>query len=44
MGKLMFSFSPHGSAVVVNASDAMFVPEDIHSEDAVFLPSMVRAI
>ena len=44
MGKLVFSFSPHSSAVVVDASSVMEVPQGIEPEDAVFLPSVETAV
>ena len=44
MGKLVFSFSPHSTAVVVDASSVMIVPKGILPEDAVFLPSVETAI
>lgn len=44
LGKLVFSFSPHSSAVVIDVSSAMLVPEGIAPEDAVFLPSVETAV
>ena len=44
LGKVVFTFSPHASAVVIDASSAMVVPKGISPEDAVFLPSMETAV
>ena len=44
LGKRVFSFSPHASFVVVDASSAMLVPPEVSSEDAVFLPSVETAV
>lgn len=44
LGQLVFSFSPHSTAVVVDASSVMIVPKGILPEDAVFLPSVETAI
>lgn len=44
VGKTVFSFSPHASSVVIDASSAMLVPEGISPEDAVFLPSVETAV
>ena len=44
LGKLVFSFSPHASAVVIDSSSAIIVPKGIPPEDAVFLPSVETAV
>lgn len=44
LGKLVFSFSPHSSAAVIDVSSAMLVPDGIAPEDAVFLPSVETAV
>ena len=44
VGKTVFSFSPHASSVVIDASSAMIVPDGIDPQDAVFLPSMETAV
>jgi 2-desacetyl-2-hydroxyethyl bacteriochlorophyllide A dehydrogenase len=44
LGKRVFSFSPHASAVVIDASSAVPIPEDISSEDAVYFPAMETAV
>ena len=40
----VFSFSPHGSYVVVKKSDVIPIPDDISFADAAFLPSMETAV
>ena len=44
LGKSVFSFSPHASAVVIDSSSAIIVPKGIPPEDAVFLPSVETAV
>ena len=44
LGSLVFSFSPHASAVVAPVSGLMRVPSGISAEDATFLPSMETAV
>ncbi len=44
MGSLVFSFSPHASAVVAPVSGLMRVPSGISAEDASLLPSMETAV
>lgn len=44
LDQLVFTFSPHSSAVVVDASSVIIVPKGISPEDAVFLPSVETAV
>lgn len=44
LGKRVFTFSPHSSAVVASVSGLMPVPDGIADEDAAFLPSMETAV
>jgi threonine dehydrogenase-like Zn-dependent dehydrogenase len=44
LGRTVFSFSPHASAVVVDAAAVLVVPADVAPEDAVFLPAMETAV
>jgi NADPH:quinone reductase-like Zn-dependent oxidoreductase len=41
VGKRVFSFSPHGTHHITDTSSVMLVPDDISTEDATFLPSVV---
>ena len=44
MGRLVFTFSPHSSRVVVDRDAIHIVPDGISAEDAVFFPSMETAL
>ena len=44
VGQTVFSFSPHASAVVVDAAGVLRVPADVSPEDAAFLPSVETAV
>jgi threonine dehydrogenase-like Zn-dependent dehydrogenase len=44
LGRRVFAFAPHASAVVVDAGDVMPVPAGVRAEDAVFLPSVETAV
>ena len=44
LGKRVFTFSPHSSAVVAPISGLMPVPDGIADEDAAFLPAMETAV
>jgi len=44
MGKLVFTFSPHSSRVIVDRNTVHIVPDGISAEDAMFLPSVETAV
>lgn len=44
LGKLVFSFSPHASHVVIDFDSVLLVPDDISPEDAIFMPSVETAL
>ena len=44
MGRLVFTFSPHSSRVVVDRDAIHLVPDGISAEDAVFFPSVETAL
>ncbi|KAL3761662.1 hypothetical protein ACHAW5_002642 [Stephanodiscus triporus] len=44
MGRLVFTFSPHSSRVVVDRDAIQVVPDGISAEDAVFFPSVETAL
>ena len=44
IGKLVFTFSPHSSRVVVDRDAIQLVPDCISAEDAIFLPSVETAL
>jgi hypothetical protein len=43
-GKLVFSFSPHGTHALASASDIIALPDSVDPEDAVFAPSVETAV
>lgn len=44
VGARVFSFNPHESFFIADASNLMIIPESISNEDAVFLPNMETAV
>lgn len=44
IGKLVFTFSPHSSRVIVDRDAIHIVPDGITAEDAVFFPSVETAV
>jgi len=44
IGRLVFTFSPHSSRVVVDRDAVQLVPDGISAEDAVFFPSVETAL
>jgi 2-desacetyl-2-hydroxyethyl bacteriochlorophyllide A dehydrogenase len=44
LGKRVFSFQPHASHFIAKATQLMLVPDDISTEQAVFLPNMETAV
>lgn len=44
IGKMVFTFSPHASHVVVDRDSVHIVPEGIAAEDAIFMPSVETAL
>ncbi len=44
MGRLVFTFSPHSSRVLVDRDAIQLVPDGISAEDAVFFPSIETAL
>mmetsp|Transcript_26285 Transcript_26285/g.56686 ORF Transcript_26285/g.56686 Transcript_26285/m.56686 type:complete len:599 (+) Transcript_26285:3-1799(+) len=44
IGRLVFTFSPHSSRVIVDRGGIQLVPEGIDAEDAVFMPSVETAL
>lgn len=44
IGKLVFSFSPHSSHLILDKECAHIVPDGISAEDAIFLPSVETAL
>jgi len=44
IGKMVFTFSPHASHVVVDREGVHVVPEGIRAEDAIFMPSVETAL
>jgi hypothetical protein len=44
LGRLVFTFSPHASRVVVDRDAIHIVPDGISAEDAVFFPSVETAL
>lgn len=44
LGKRVFSFSPHSSAIVINEESILDIPDDVSFEDAAFFPSVETAL
>lgn len=44
LGKLVFSFSPHGSHAVTDVENVQIIPDDVAPEDAIFMPSVETAL
>ena len=44
IGKLVFTFSPHSTRVIVDRDALQVVPDGISAEDAVFMPSVETAL
>lgn len=44
LGQRVFAFHPHESSFLAKPEDLLRVPEDVSTEDAVFLPNMETAI
>eukprot|EP00553_Chaetoceros_curvisetus_P002942 CAMPEP_0204628454 /NCGR_PEP_ID=MMETSP0717-20131115/15861_1 /ASSEMBLY_ACC=CAM_ASM_000666 /TAXON_ID=230516 /ORGANISM="Chaetoceros curvisetus" /LENGTH=269 /DNA_ID=CAMNT_0051645057 /DNA_START=1 /DNA_END=810 /DNA_ORIENTATION=+ len=44
IGKMVFTFSPHSSHVIVDRNSVQLVPEGIRAEDAIFMPSVETAL
>ena len=44
VGKLVFSFSPHGSHAITDIDNVHIVPDNIAPEDAIFMPSVETAL
>ena len=44
LNKLIFTFSPHSSAVIIDKNSGIIIPDNIMPEDGVFLPSMETAV
>ena len=44
LGKLVFSFSPHGSIAISDTASVKLVPSGISPENAVFAPSIETAL
>ena len=44
VGKLVFTFSPHATHVVVSKESIQLVPDGIAAEDAIFMPSVETAL
>lgn len=44
IGRLVFTFSPHSTDVIVDRDSAHLIPDDISSEDAVFMPAVETAL
>ena len=44
IGKLVFSFSPHGTHALASANDIIALPDSVDPEDAVFAPSVETAV
>ena len=44
LGKTVFTFSPHGSAAICDATSVMVVPDGVSALDAIFFPSMETAL
>jgi len=44
LGKRVFSFSPHSTVAIAQASSVLPIPDDVCFEDAAFLPSVETAV
>ena len=44
VGRLVFTFSPHSSHVIVDRDAVQLVPRGIRAEDAIFMPSVETAL
>ncbi|KAL7540734.1 hypothetical protein ACHAXR_010336 [Thalassiosira sp. AJA248-18] len=44
IGKLVFTFSPHSSRVIVDRDAIQLVPDGVNTEDAMFMPSVETAL
>jgi threonine dehydrogenase-like Zn-dependent dehydrogenase len=44
VGRLVFTFSPHSSHVIVDRSALQVIPEGIDAQDAIFMPSVETAL
>jgi len=44
LGKIVFSFSPHASHVIVDRESIHIVPDGISPQDAIFMPSVETAL
>ena len=44
IGRLVFTFSPHSTRVIVHKDAIQLVPDGISAEDAIFMPSVETAL